>query len=418
MTSTVSALIEGNYVDSYLYGGLLLAWDERGRLLIASTESLARAVADAAAAPRDITRALFVDNKLLRNPDVMRCAQTCGLSQVQNGDGATTHVSLNDLEPRFFDVAPNAEVLDLMATYGRLFISTDEALLTVPFNAAEVGELRHLLFYRCLSTTPRWGAITASCADAGTWALINEIQLEFGPTQRTEQIDEAVSVRHSWLGSNLLSFDDESEIEILKADVPLGKGRHRLVEGFSLAEDYGDLSQIRWWLSIDEYQEPALEATDPWFESPDPRSSVIESDRIDITRRSQVGPPDFVTAFPGLLVAARDGRLRATRISTWSGYPDPFGDIENVAEVNGRVLAVADTDGGFIIETDSELHYIPAGDPVVLIARETISLRGYPRSRRHRRAITATVDGGLLITALLGTHLLPHDERRVISYPH
>lgn len=105
----------------------------------------------------------------------------------------------------------------------------------------------------------------------------------------------------------------------------------------------------------------------------------------------------------------------ATRISPWEGIPQPVGETEGIAEVAGRVLSIADTDGGFVVETDEELNYVAAHGNVELIRRETISLRSYQRSRRHRRTISATVDGGLLISALLGRHPLPIAER--LLYP-
>lgn len=379
MSSSISVLIEGNYVDAHLYGGLLLAWDDRGRLIIVSTEAVASAVAEATALPRGIARAAFVDNKLLHDPKDRRHSLDLMRGELTGRPQTVVNLRLESLDPRFFAVAPNVTVLDLMATYGRLFIATDDALFSVPFDSSHVGDLRKRLAHRCLATTPRWGVVSASCGDAGAWALLNETDVSGGPARRAEQIDVGVSVRHSWLGSSLLSFDDDNQIEMFKAAVPMRKGQRRLALGFSSIDDSDDLEGAGWWF-------PA---------SDDPLG---------------LRGADFVTAFAGLLVAARDGLVQATRISTWSGFPQPFGETAQLAEIGGRVLSVAETDGGFVVETDDELHYLTDGDPELLVDRETISLRAYPRSKRHRRAVSATVDGGLLISALLGSHPLPVDE--------
>ena len=161
-------------------------------------------------------------------------------------------------------------------------------------------------------------------------------------------------MRHSWLGSSLLSFNDDNEIEVLKALVPKRRGQARLVETFSRIESSANLSEIEWWLSTD---------ADPLG----------------------VADAEFVTSFTSLLVSARRGSVSATRISTWDGIPQPVGETEAIAEVPGRVLSIADTDAGFVVETDEELNYVAAQGVVELISRETISLRWFQRSRRHRR---------------------------------
>jgi hypothetical protein len=384
MSTTASVLIAGDYVDAYLYGGLLLAWDRRGRLVIASTEALAVAVADAVGSPRSVARAAFVDNKLLRGAAVRDRAQTSALSNVQNGDGSVTHLEMSDLRPLFFNVAPDAHVLDLMATYGRLFISTDDALLSAPFTPREVGKAVKRLSHRVLDTSPRWGAVSASCADAGAWALLNEVGFHGGANRRTEQIASTVSVRHSWSGSTLLSYDDDNDIGAFKALVPNERGKRRLAEGFVPLSELEDPFGFGWWLSADE----------------DPLG---------------LADAEFVTTFSGLLVAAKHGVIEAHRMSGWHGLPHPVNEPARIGRVEGYVMSIAETDGGFVVETDDELYYLADGEATKLISRETISLRAYPRSKRHRRAVTATIDGGLLVTALLGTHPLPPADRRI--YP-
>ena len=143
----------GTVCDSYLYGGLLLAWDDQGRLIIVSTEAVAMAAAEVTSAPLALARAAFVDNKLLSDARVTDRLAKSALSEVHNGDGAIVHLDLDDLNPLFFAVAPEVDVLDLMATYSRLFISTDDSLLSLPFGAQEVGDVRRRIDHRSYLST-------------------------------------------------------------------------------------------------------------------------------------------------------------------------------------------------------------------------------------------------------------------------
>jgi hypothetical protein len=377
--TSLSVLIEGNYVDAYLYGGLLLVWDDKGRLLIVNTETLADAVVESHSVSRSIARAAFVDNKLLDKPGALTRARKVAMPKIRNGDGAVMHLRAHEMHPSYFSVADDAHVLDLMATYNSLFISTDDSLLSVPFGPFEVGDVVKRFPHRCLSTSQRWGAVSASCAERGAWVLLEEVGEAKGSARKTEQIDEKVSIRHAWLGSTLLSFDESNSIDLFKAVVPTRKGERRRMRGF---------------ISPDEFEDPEY----LWWSSP-------EWDPIGIEHT------DFVTTFTGLLVAAGDGIVRATRVSLWTGAPEPVGEPLSITESDDRVLSVVDTVGGFVLETDEKLSYLSIEDEETLLARETISLRSYQRSKRYRRMVTATVDGGLLVTALLGDHLLPQDER-------
>lgn len=376
MTAAVSVLIEDDLVDAYLYGGLLLAWDWRGQLLVVDTEAIATKVAESSGAKRSTARAAFVDNKLLESSKTRASVRRSPLSKVRNGDGAIIHLSIDDLEPRRFDVGADSSVLDLMATYGQLFISTDDGLLSLPFGAAEVGRTRKLLDFRCLSTTPRWGTVAASCGQKGAWALLDELVSD--GRRRTDQLDDSSSLRHAWLGSALLSFG-ESDVEVFSAVVVKHEDKRQHIEGFVSADD-----EDAWWSGY----------------------AAVELD-----------DGEYVGAVNGLLLTGRDGELLARPVQTYRGTPRPLGEEVTIPIQPGRVLEVVDTDGGFVVETPTSIQYLAVSETTVVIDRETISLRSYPRSRRHRRATTATVDGGLLITALLDEHPLPTDERRVWPPP-
>jgi hypothetical protein len=377
VTGSLSVLIEDDLVDAYLYGGLLLAWDWRGQLLLIDTEAIATKAAESSGSKRSTARAAFVDNKLLDSSDTRASVRDSPLAKVRNGDGSVVHLSLDDLDPRRFDIGANSAVLDLMASYGRLFVSTDDGLLSLPFSTTEVGPTRKLLRFRCLSTTPRWGTVAASCGQKGAWALLDELVRD--GRRRTDQFDEGSSLRHAWLGSALLSFG-ESEVDVFSAVLAKHEDERRHVEGFISADD----DAIAWWTH---------------------------------TSADGLGNGEYVGAVKGLLLTGRDGELLALPVQTYRGTPLPLGEEVAMPIEPGRVLEVVDTDGGFVVETSNSIQYLTASETSIVIERETISLRSYPRSRRHRRATTATVDGGLLITALLDDHPLPTDQRRVWPPP-
>ena len=380
MSSTVSVLIEEDVVDAFLYGGLLLAWDWRGQLLIVDTETIATKVAESSGSQRSAARAAFVDNKLLDSRKTRASVRRSALAEVHNGDGAVVHLSIDDLEPRRFDIGADTSVLDLMATYGRLFISTDDGLLSLPFAPTDVGPTRRLLSFRCLSTTPRWGTVAASCGQKGAWALLDELASD--GRRRTDQLDEGSSLRHAWLGSALLSFG-ESEVDVFTAIVKRDKERRQHIDGFVATDDGADDVVASW-------------------------SSEVSGG---------LGQESYLGAAKGLLLTGRDAELLALPVQTFHGTPRPLGAEVSIPIEPGRVFEVVDTDAGFVVETSNSIQYVARDETSIVIERETISLRSYPRSRRHRRATTATIDGGLLITALLDDHPLPTDERSVWPPP-
>lgn len=390
MSQTVSVLIEGNYVDAYLYGGLLLVWDERGRLGIVSTDAIARVAAARASSSLASAQALFVDNKKLRDADARLQIQQTPLGKFRNGDGAIVHMTMDALAPQYFSVATDATVLDLMATYGRLYVSTDESLLEVPFNQTEIGDRKVLLGIECLATTPKWGAVNASCGSKGAWAMFNQIRGQDPP--RAEQIDEVASIRHGWLGTTLVSFNEDNQLNLLRVvlrEENYRRRKRRVAEGFvTVARAQDD--------DVEGDEDDDDDSIDNWFLG-DAWPMLHEA--------------DFATVATGLLLSASAGKLNALHAQTYRGHVHPLGQPFRHDLLPGRVLSIADSEAGFVVETSTNLQYLDALGVSLVVERETISLRAYPRSRRHRRAVTATVDGGLLITALLGDHTHPQDER-------
>lgn len=379
-------LIKGDYVDSYLYGGWLLVWDGQGRLAVVSTESLAAVTAEVVGVPRAAAQAAFVDNKRLLGTGAGELARLKKSRLVSKATGDVVTLDMRELEPRYYSVAPDASVLDLMVTYYRLYISTDDALLTARLDREDVTDIRKRLPHRCLVTSPHLGSISASCADLGTWLLFNEYR-SFGWTDpRTEQVDEFESVRHAWSGSTLLSFDQWNRMDAFRAVVEERDHERALA---AVVEQHVDSELLsNFWLrtSLDELGEPAGD--------------------VDLQA-------NFVTAFTGMLFAAVGGRLLAVPVANWYEQFQQARSTHDLGPFEGRVLSAADTEAGFVIESDSALTYLAAGHTERLIEREVVSLRSYLRSKRHRRAITATVDGGLLISTLLANHPAPHSARHI-----
>jgi hypothetical protein len=395
-------LIEGDYVDAYLYGGLLLVWDSKGRLVIVTTDSIAKAAARVAETSPGVARSAFVDNKLLDGDGVGSLGSVLDSPLArQNGDEPTS-IPMKALDAHYFDVASDAAVLDLMATYGQLFISTDDSLLSVRFDRSEVTKPRARLNHRCLATTPRYGAVTASCADVGTWILFNEYNPQRSSAAHVDQIDPSTTVRHSWMGLTLLSYGEQNQVSPFRAVVEKHEG-HKVATSVERAMILTTTVDGRY--TGGDVSEIDLAAAD--FDLLVGRTAAVDDDLVDAMRRA-----DFSTSFTGVVFTATRGVLHATFASNWSGYLHQSGERVEVGRVPGRVLSACDTTGGFVIETEESLFYASSDGSTVLLNREVISVRSYPRSKRHRRAITATVDGGLLLSTMLGNHPVPFRERR------
>jgi hypothetical protein len=366
--SSIGVVIPGRFVDAYVYMDFLFACEASGRARMFSLDDIAREAANASRVPHAQARALFADNRLLAG----------GNLQASNFQGDVVEVPAGSLAAEEVPLSINAAtVFDTTITYLTLFLATDAGLLSVPLDP---GTRRSMnmpsvrLSLPCYQANPRWGGVAASCGRDGLWALVNE--WGFGEVERqTSQLDEAESNRNAWMGFSLVSFAGRADLKAFSADVPMGRGKKRIASQFS--EDTFSVGDFVPGRMLDDL-------SDPWT-----LVAAVGGAIVLITR-------DEVLLIPTL---RHEGAL-------WS-----FANgTKSIGSVSSRPLNVVETDGGYVIETSRSLYYYHAEGQQQVIDQEAIAVRAYPRSRRFRRLITATVEGGVLLACMLGEHPFPRSE--------
>lgn len=365
--SMISVLIPGAFIDAHVYMDFLFTQDASGRARLFRLHDIVREAARAHGMPQRQAQAAFMDNRLL---------ETGSSSNVRDKE-RVVEIPQKRLRAQELPISVNgATIFDTAITYLTLFLATDEGLLSAPLDAKDPRLLASpitRLSLPCYQASPRWGGVAASCGQSGLWALINEWSL--GDAKReAKQIDDAASDRNAWMGFSLVSFASRTGFKAFSALVPMGRGKRRIAAEF--VDDEVSLLDLL-------PDDANVDLADPWT---------------------------LVAAAGGALVVASRGGLLL--IPTWrhDRSLDSNRIGRSIGTVSGRPLNVAETEGGYVIETDRSLVYYHAQGQQDIARLDTILMRSYPRSRRFRRVITATVDGGLLLACTLGDHPFPHSE--------
>jgi hypothetical protein len=367
---SLSIILPGRFVDAHVYTDFVFAYDASGSAHFFDLASVAAEAARVHGIPSTLAQAAFANNRLLD----MRGARLRAAPAGKVPEIALDRVASSQSPLRINDAA----IFDTAITYFTLFLATDEGLLAAPLRPEEPtvdSEMRLRLRFGCYQASPRWGGLAVSGGSEGLWALVNEFGLASEVAKRDELLDPAVSTRNGWLGFSLISFSGRVDLSAYTAMIPMGRGQKRVARGF-------ERDEVDLWDVVPE--EVDIDFDDPWT--------------------------FLVAVGGGLLVAAREGLFL---VPTYRQQHHLWADrgARPIAQPRDRTLSVVETAGGYVVETDRSLQYVDAEGPSTLLDRDCILLRSYPRSRRFRRLVTATVDGGLMLSCTLGDHPFPRSQR-------
>lgn len=387
----LSIRIPGRFIDAHLYGEHLYAFDHAGRLSAFSLRSIADQLARATSMSRSAANALVVDQKLLSmygcpvDPAMRSIAEDA--SRSQSASTGPIELAAKSLQQTHLGYTSDAFVLDMMISYWTIFVSTEDGLFSLPISADEEisdDEPKLRLNQPCRMSSARWGAVTASCLQSGTWSLLSEVSGLPTKDRRREQVSEVFSSRHAWAGGSLFAYDSATTYNVFKANIPKKpkkkrkKGDRRVVDGFSMERDLGLLDPVA---------------------------------ANSLTPEPERKHRQFVTTLGTTLFGINEGQCYVNSLSNWGGQIHSVDGLTSLGRVDGRPEAVVETDGGYVVETRAALSYVSRDGVSTAADVETISLRSYPQSRRFRRAITATTDSGLVLSVLLGDHPFPKSQR-------
>jgi len=356
----LSLLLTGGPIeDAFIYRTSLYCWTFDRRLRIYQVADLERSVRQAAEQRQadELTYALFHSRGLGASPAQVAAWKESGPGERQNEPLVidAEAVPYVEIDVRF---EANA-LLDLLIFYDRLYLASDNGLLSIdPFDPSDSG--RPLLPEQriadpCFSAGGGLGAVTASCGPKGLRILLDD---------------------HRWAGAKRAPRKAASES--IRAEVGAGTVvNHRSRADFEfLAGTTAETPGGRLLTSVK-------------------RAKLHRSERASEVL-SPVGGPDFTLWDRARLLAFDGGRILS--LSVIANEDDRR--INNVRELgrydsSTRVISATRVGRTYAIETDESV--VLAGDFETRTANTgpVVSLRAYPKSRRYLRLISATSGAGL-----------------------
>ena len=301
--------ISGEFIDSHLYGDELYFFDSNGRLGAVELRSISHAYSASTSTSIGIGAALFSDNKhIARFGEEVQASVAKFADRIMTAGKSVVTVDLDDLEPRYLSYNLTSALLDVMITYGRLFAGQEDGLHLVDLSRGTSLQYRQVLRNMpCQMTSSKWGAVTASCLDEGTWSLLRDGAFDSTQSSRPYHVSGQPSARHEWSGGSLLTFDSPSSFEVRMASIRREKGKRQFAEGFNLVE------------------EPQIEVLPELLARPSANA--------------------FISATGGALIEIVDEQLFVSPLSNWDGEIHSEAEPRSLGVVPGRIESVVEADG-------------------------------------------------------------------------
>jgi hypothetical protein len=271
-----------------------------------------------------------------------------------------------------------SHLLDLNVYNGRVYLASTAGLhdWDLKWEGEDLepqGDPRERLAVKCTSLLTGYGAVGASCGNAGLFIGLDEFG--WAPEEKRGDGLERVleqSVRTAWLGSDLVNYVTPSSLVLLHTETELvptagqrGMERDRRVCTAVSEMDYAIEKQI---------------------------VGVLADFGVNVGSVQYVYNTNnafFVNTFAGafFVFGVRHSEDGSAEISYRKKY-DSHGD---------RVLMTTMTKLGLIAETDERVILFRNGEWQVLVDTPAISVRSFARSRRYQNLVLVVADEGVYL---------------------
>jgi hypothetical protein len=380
---TASIFIPGSFEDAYLYMGRLIAVTENRSLRFYNLEQLVGAVERGFAAAIPVLTWLFVRNdwlasgqfaSLMHNPDLFgvffslfdRLPQPCFCS-----DADAAIETEEDLE------MDATVILDMRLYNQRVYIGADSGLFHRDYDwsgeAVEaVTGTEKRLDARCLSMSAGYGAVNASCGDAGLFTSFDDFaRLRENSSPRLRRIADR-SLRTAWLSYDLVNYQSYSDPLLLKSrqeevDDALYHEKRALVglgeEVMPLSDIYGEL-----------YSKFDIDAESIQF--------AYNSSRV-------------------LFVQTIQGHVYSIGVQTTrEGWPKVT-FARDYEYPGGRILGAQFSRCGTVIETENAVTLFSDGRWIELFRGGVLSVRAFAGSKRYQNVVCIVKEDGILLVGVV-----------------
>jgi hypothetical protein len=381
---TLRLFLPGSFEDAQLYMGHLVVFTSDGDAQLVELEALTNRLETRYPAWRGLLTLAFARNdwltgavmtSLTRNEDFADAlnvaAEGLAGTELELGDDDVDLLPLHGFEQEG-DV-----ILDTVFYGARLYLGTTSGLFDFDIDWQErtVGRSRQRLDARCVAAAAEYGAVNASCEGEGLFTAYDEFGWRSHSTNGSLALQQTAprSLRASWFGTDLVNYESQSALELLRASVE------------EVTPDSDDIPRKR--KVVTRFSRPTHDL-DALVSDLTVQRGVAREELQFVWNSSRAF---FINTYNhGFFTAAKTTTTPSGNRFTHHGATD------------GRVVAVHRfPPQGWVIETDFRAYLWAGGQLSQLLDKEPMSVRTFEGSKRYRQLIAITVEEGLHLVSVI-----------------
>lgn len=388
--------IPGAYEDAWVYKDHLLAWTTSGDLICAPLGRLVELADEDSTDLGTIVSLLFTRNDWKASALFKRLTDIRDIDAIVDTLLASTAPDELTFDPEsiFLDAAEDivdGTVLNASIYADRVYTSTtsgffdsdlswDGGYLTLPLHS------RQRLSHRTVSSSAGYGAVNASCENAGLFTGFDEFGWRGRGERVLEQTDD-VSMGTSWLGESLVNYRGADarllQGETERVDSNRDRTRRRLVV------EYGS----PWDLL-------------PFLRDELVRRNQVELDEVELTR---------LVANVGAKVVVEVGAHR-TVLAQLVGATEEAPRLQSIKTLpvaDESVLSVAKLGAGIVLEAETSVLLWRDDGITELLPLPAVRVRSFPNSIRYRDTLLVVAEDAMYLIGTYDSAVdLPRNRRR------
>jgi hypothetical protein len=384
--------LPGNFEDAYVYMGQLVALTVERDLEIYNLERILSSLEARYEDISPVLRLMFLRNDwlagalfqlLMQSKDISRDI----ISMLERFPQPFILLDTRFAEPQKRELkVPAHVILDMTIYNSRLYMGADNGFYHTDIrweqeSTAILEGIKKRLDARCLSTSARFGAVTASCGDNGLFAAYDD----FGwvnkvGTSKVVQVADR-SLRTAWVDHSLMNYPTYTE-------------------PFLHPTSY-ERVQTKNTADLAKYENEATVLT----QVNEKQISLSNLFQVIQEREKRSIPPDSIqyvyNSNKDFFVHTRDGSFFSVRMQYSPKDSEPkFRYSRTDKGDNVRILSVNTTKVGLVIETDYTIFLFSNGEWFHILDAEVLTVRTFPRSKRFQNMVAITTEEGIWLIGL------------------
>lgn len=381
---TLKLFFPGRFEDAHLYMGRLILLTENRSIRVFSLERIVAKLEQQYSDIASIPTLMFLRNdylaseqfKLLLRNHAMAESILAALNRFPQ-----SYAEIKDIQPDEFTLDLHSQILlDTVLYNSRLYIGADDGFfhIDLPFSnsISEIrGKPQKRLDARCVRVLAGYGAVNASCGNAGLYTALDEFGS--GPKRISKTAER--SLRATWLDHALINYPTYSAPELHRCSYEVPEYRSR--------PDDPDRKMIT-------FIDPEAVDLAYLFESLIVKYG-ISREAIQYSFNSNKAV--FVNTFDGQFYAIglkHEGKTDRPTLE----YAKSYNRTQN--HNNTRVLSSSPVRYGEVIETEDQVLLFADKQWSVLEDSEVLSVRTFRKSKRYQNVVAITKEDGVILVSL------------------